>query len=266
VWVFKCDGSEGHYSSPKKLFTEEEFYTIVDKNGGRDVSLEQDLRQLEDRFAKVRDKRLIFEERVTLEEGVCVFEFMIAMSFRTPAHRERRRLEWQNVLDFMLEAQQNAGHASLGHSPTVRYSFSPDPRTPSLSVDDVRRLVEAPVQHSLAIEMSTYLPLMAGMKMLVMRTDDSIGFITSDDPCVWINENVNQGPPKLKDLGQFGVFMPLSSRQMLFLNPFKNGYARLQSTSMLAQLNRMTREHARDEIVVCRNETRPEWFTTGDPA
>ncbi len=262
VWVFNRDGSAGHYSSPKKLFAEDDFYTIVDEDSGRDVRLEQDLRKLEDRFAKVRDKRLIHDEPVTTEDRACLFEFMIAMSFRTPAHRRRRRAEWQNVFDSMLAAQRDAGQDRLGRPPSIRYSFSPDRAAPSLSIDDVRRLADSPIQHSFTIEMSTYLPLMASMEMLIFRTDDPVGFITSDDPCVWINDSVNQGPPKLRDLGTFGVLMPLSPRQILFLNPFQSGYARLESVSVLDEFNRLTCEHASEKIIVCRNETRPEWFAT----
>jgi hypothetical protein len=116
----------------------------------------------------------------------------------------------------------------------------------------------------LGIEISTYLPLVAGMEMMVMRTDDRIGFITSDDPCIWINNRINQGPPVLRDLGEFGIMMPLSPRQMLFLNPIQSGYGKLPSIAVIDELNRMTRNHAEKHIIACRNETKEAWFT-GEP-
>ncbi len=259
VWVFSRDGTGGHYSAPKKLFAEEDFYTKIDEHGARDLSLEHALREVEDRFAKLRDALLVPEEPVTLEEGAYIVEFMLAMSFRTAAHRERRRNEWRNALTTMLEAQKRAGTDEHGRPPTVRYSFSPDPKHPSLSVQDVQRLIDTPIQHAFSIEMATYLPIMTGMNMLVLRTNDEPGFITSDDPCVWINKEINQGPPALAALGDFGILMPLSPCQIMFLNPFTSGYSKA-GPNMVDEFNRITREHAHQEIVVSRNQTRGVWF------
>lgn len=197
---------------------------------------------------------------MSLEEGAELFAFMIAMSFRTRAHRERRRAEWQRVADAMEDTERHAPVDRSGRRPRVRFSFSANPNDPSLSTDEVRNLAEESVQHMLAVEIATYLPLVAGMQMMVMRTDDSAGFITSDDPCIWINERVNEGPPVVRDLGEFGILMPLSPREMLFLNPIKSGYGRLQSLSVVDEHNRLTRQHASSEIVVCRNALRREWF------
>ena len=261
VWVFDRDGRNGRKKAPKNLFEETDFYTIELGNGSRDLTLEHGLQELEDKFAKIRDRKLSKEIGVSAEEGAYVFAFMVAMSFRTRAHRERRQAEWARVAATMEEAQRNAPSDKAGRAPTPRFSFSPNPNDPSLSIEDVRRLASSPIEHMLAVEMSTYLPLMAGMEMMVMRTTDRVGFITSDDPCIWLNERANAGPPILRELGTFGILMPLSPQQMLFLNPVTSCYGRLQSLAVVDELNRLSRAHAHSEIVVCRDETREEWFT-----
>jgi hypothetical protein len=261
VWVFDGDGSHGRPKAPKKLFQGTDFYTIPIPNGGRDLVLEHRLQELEDQFARIRDEKLVPERPVTAEEGAYLFAFMIAMSFRTEAHRERRRAEWRQVLEAMERAAQLTNEQ--GRSPTVRFSFSPDPDAHSLSIDDVSKIVERPMQYLLPTEIATYLPLMAGMGMMVMRTDDPIGFISSDDPCIWLNDKMNAGPPVIRDLGAFGILMPLSPQQMLFLNPATSCYGRATSLDFVNKLNRMTVAHASAEIVVCRNGVRREWFEQG---
>jgi hypothetical protein len=260
VWVFDRTGENSRRRAPKNLFEETDFYTIQMPDGRRDLVLEHGLQELEDKFARLRDEKLIRQIPVSIDEGSDLFAFIIAMSFRTKAHRERRRAEWQQIADAMERAERNAPIDSAGIRARARFSFSTNPNDPSLGIEDVRRLADEPVQHMLAVDMATYLPVVAGMEMLVMRTEDAVGFITSDDPCIWINDRVNPGPPAIRQLGNFGVLMPLSPREMLFLNAFRSGYARLQSRSVVDEYNRLTRQHASSEIVVCRNELRREWF------
>jgi hypothetical protein len=258
VWLFDRDGQNGRRKAPKNVFEETDFYTISMPNGGRDLVLEHGLQELEDQFAKIRDEKLSREIPVTADEGAYVFAFMIAMSFRTKAHRHRRREEWRRVALKMEEAQKLKDEH--GRSPTVRFSFSQNPQDPSLSLNEVQKLADESMQHMLPVEISTYLPLVAGMEMMVMKTDDPIGFITSDDPCIWLNERANAGPPVIRALGVFGILMPLSPRQMLFLNPLQSCYGRLKTLAPVDELNRMTRAHARSELVLCTNTVRGEWF------
>lgn len=258
VWVFDKDGSHGRRKAPANLFEETDFYTIPMPDGGRNLVLEHGLQELEDRFARIRGEKLVPERPVTAEDGAYLFAFMIAMSFRTRAHRERRREEWQRVLEAMERAAQLTN--GRGRSPKVHFSFSPDPDAPGLSTEDVRKIVEHPMQYLLPTEIGTYLPLLKDMGMMVMRTDDPVGLVTSDDPCIWVNETMNVGPPVINDLGTFGILMPLSPQQMLFLNPATSCYGRAPSLDFVSKLNRMTVAHASTEIVVCKNEVRSSWF------
>jgi len=258
VWLFDRDGQGSRRKAPKNVFEETDFYTISMPNGERNLVLEHGLQELEDQLAKVRDEKLRQDLPVTADEGAYVVAFMIAMSFRTKAHRHRRRQEWSRVALSMEKAQKRKDEH--GRSPTVRFSFSQNPHGPSLSLAEVQKLADESMQHMLPVEISTYLPLVAGMDMMVMRTDDPIGFITSDDPCIWLNERANAGPPVMRDLGVFGILMPLSPQQMLFLNPLQSCYGRLKALGQVDELNRMTRVHANSEIVVCRNTVRREWF------
>lgn len=257
VWVFDKDGTKGRRKAPVNLFEETDFYTIPLPGGSRDLVLEKGLQELESQFARLRDEKLARELPVGAEDGAYLFAFMIAMSFRTKAHRERRRAQWQRVLEQMEQAAQRKD--DRGRLPTVRFSFSANPDDPSLSIDDMRKIVELPTQHLMATEIATYLPLVTGMQMLVFRTDDPAGFLTSDDPCVWINDQLNDGPPVVDELGEFGILMPLSPQQMLFMNPLQSNYGRVP-LELVTKLNRITVQHASEFIVACRDEVRKELF------
>jgi hypothetical protein len=102
--VFDREGRGCRRKAPENLFQETDFYTIPRR--GRDLILEHGLQELEDHYAKIRDQKIAAEQPVTAEEGAYLFAFMIAMSFRTRAHRERRRREWHRVVAAMEEAQQ----------------------------------------------------------------------------------------------------------------------------------------------------------------
>lgn len=258
VWMFGKDFRNGRRRAPINAFEETDFYTIQQPGGGRDLVLEKGLQELESRFAQLRDGKLASEEPVSAEEGAYLFAFIIAMSFRTKGHRERRRRQWQHVLEEMERATSLKDDRD--RSPQVRFSFSQNRNDPSLSLDDVRRIVEFPTQHLMAGEIATYLPLVAGMHMMVLRTEDPVGFVTSDDPCIWINDQLNDGPPLVKDLGDFGILMPLSPRQLLFMNPSMSCYGRSTSIEYVTILNAMSVQHASEHVVVCRNEIRREWL------
>ena len=256
VWLFEREARIGKAKAPKNVFEETDFYTIAAPNGSRDLVFEDGLSELEGRFADIRRRRLDKSISPSEEEGAYLMAFMVAMSFRTKAHREYRRSQWRRILDEMDETRRRASETHNGRVPTVRYSNNP---YSSLSRDDVQKLVEEPIQYMLSTEIATYLPQLIGMELLILETDDRVGFITSDDPCIWINEKANARPPVLPELGQFAIMMPASPRQLLYVNPDQSAFARV-NISMVTSFNCRTRAHAHEYFVSNHNRTREEWF------
>ena len=257
VWMFKAESRTGKPKAPKNVFEEADFYTVTTPHGERDLVLEHGLQELEGRFADIRRHRLDKSIAPSVEEVTYLMAFMVAMSFRTKAHRAYRQEQWANVLRGMDDAVLRAAAIRPGKVPTVRWGNNPNV---TLSRDEVQKLADAPIQHMMAIEIATYLPVLAGKGLLVLETDDPVGFITSDDPCIWINERENARPPLLPDIGEFGIMMPASPRQMLFVNPWnQNAFARVPADHV-TDLNRQTRGHAHEYFISSRSIARDAWF------
>lgn len=181
------------------------------------------------------------------------------MSFRTRAHRTFRQQQWSHVVDIMKNLAAERGPSV--ERPTVKFSASPDPTAPGLTPEEVAQLADKPVQYMMAREIGMYLPMVGRLHAQIMRTDDRLGFITCDDPCVWMTtKGAVHRPPTLNELSdEFGIFMPLSPAQMLFLNPYEAVYGRVPER-LATWLKGQTWRGSEQEYVVCRNETREEWF------
>jgi hypothetical protein len=258
VWVFEKDGTDGRRKAPHNLFEETDFYTIRREGGERDLTLEHRLADLESKFADIRDAKLAADKPLTPDEGAYLGAFAVALSFRTKAHRDRRRDQWTAVLKKMKELGEERG--PNGEIPTVRWSASADPEAASISYEEIEKLAANPVQYMMAQEIGTYLPLIGRMEMMMVRTDDPIGFITSDDPCVWIGATVGKTPPPIAELGEFGILMPISPRQLLFINPYQSCYGRLP-LQVVDILNGYIRRNAHVYFVANRNRVRDAWLT-----
>lgn len=257
VWTFERGSQTGQRKAPANILEETDFYTLKGADGERDLSLEKHLSALEGQFIEIRRTKLDLEVPVTTEEGAQIAAFVVAMSFRTKAHRGRRQGQWGRVLATMRELAEERG--PRGEVPEVRWSGSPDPNDPSVSHDDIAKLAENPIQYMMAIEIGTYLPVLGRMEFMIVRTDDEIGFITSDDPCVWIGETEYKAPPPLSELGEFGILMPLSPRQLLFLNPYQSCYGKLPQ-HVVDMLNGYVWRNSHEYYIVNRDETRDAWF------
>jgi hypothetical protein len=66
----------------------------------------------------------------------------------------------------------------------ARLTMPPSGRSASLSHDDVRRLASEPLQQILVPAIQAMVPVFLGMEVTVLATDDRLGYITSDAPCV----------------------------------------------------------------------------------
>ena len=64
-------------------------------------------------------------------------------------------------------------------------------------------------------------PLLLQMHMSVLVTDSELGFITSDNPCVWFNPTLHRLPPFYRSPGlaqqDIEVSLPLSPNHLLFI-------------------------------------------------
>jgi hypothetical protein len=247
IWLISKDGRETKRRAPHKAFTESDKYTIKLPTGQRELVIENTLGQIESTFVHVLD--LINKQRVLDDfqrANLCIFA--AAMSIRT-------KYQEDNFGRFFSKIHELTLH--LEHTHTV-------PPRASLETG-----LFATYAHPIAIAMTLeQLPhLFFQMNMTILQTDDDLGFITSDEPCVWFNPEAHKMPPFYRSPGlaqeKIEVTLPLSPKYMLFLtHSFKAGYLRIP-TRAVDDLNRRTRAHSREHFVSWNGKTKPIWFHMG---
>jgi uncharacterized protein DUF4238 len=267
VWRFAKDGTNGRRKAPENIFHETDLYTIIAPDGGRDLRLEHGLAQLEDEFVKIRDRKLVVHEELDQRDRLLLCAFVAAAQMRTPAQRDHLSGMWGQALEQGKAVEE---WARIAATPAQRRAVgglpAPDPDR-SFSLEEVQALAERPLQMTLAAHVRTLTPMLARLDLFVLMTDDSAGFITSDNPCVWFDAEACRRPPLRQGVGlaypSIEITLPVSPRQLLlFHRRGRSGYVS-PPRHVVDELNRRTVAHCADYFVTHTNATRPIWFDPG---
>jgi hypothetical protein len=248
IWRISRDGSQKRRRSPEKSFTGTDKYTIHLPDGSRNLAIENALGDIENQFVGVLD-RLDRRDDITLEDKVHLCAFSAAMHTRTTA----MGVHWKNQVRHLHEMVVD-----------MEKAHNVEPQT-SL---DTAEMVEHAHQHLIAEGIVTQVPLLYQMAMTIMVTEDAVGFITSDTPCVWFNPDWYKLPPFYRAPGlaqkAVEVTLPLTPQYLMLISHNRQIPTYVNAKAMaLTELNRRTRFHCSEEFVSCRAETRPEWFDIG---
>jgi hypothetical protein len=103
------------------------------------------------------------------------------------------------------------------------------------------------------------LPILARMNLVIFTTDDDVGFLTSDHPCVWFDERVRHGPLSLRSK-TIEVSMPVSPRSLALLCWENLPSYKSMSHPELDNANRMQQANCDEYFVVRRDAIKSEWF------
>ena len=136
-----------------------------------------------------------------------------------------------------------------------------------MGYEDIKRMHEKPLQTMLPMVMQILTPLLKRLDMALLITDDDIGFITSDHPCVWFDEDSYKRPPLYQAPAlmyeTIEITLPISPNYCLFLNrKGMSGYIDV-ATKVVTELNRRIRFEANEYFVVRRNAKVDYWFDSG---
>jgi Protein of unknown function (DUF4238) len=270
VWQFSKDGTKVKKKAPENIFHENDMYTIEEPSGGRNLVLEKGLSGLESSFCAIRDKKLKAHKLLTDEEHIVLCAFVAAMSARTKAWRDHQASQWGNVLE-MADRVREQAQAMTPEQRKAFSRFSPPPasgrRDTALSYEQVQQLATKPLQRLLVPNVRVMLPLMRQMRVAVIETKSSPGFITSDHPCCWFDPEAYKRAPfwRTPALGypSIEITLPLSPQQTLWLTwGGLTGYIPV-SDSMAEELNRRSRFYAHEFFIVNANVKKDVWFDPG---
>ena len=120
-------------------------------------------------------------------------------------------------------------------------------------------MAENPVQHVMPLIIQELAPKLMLLDLAVFHTNDPIGFITSDNPCVWY-DFLNRLPSL--DSETVELSMPISpNRLVIFKNSGVAGYIQIE-TNYLDEINRRTHLNACSNFVANQNQVKNIWFKT----
>lgn len=265
VWLFSKDDKVGRPKAPHNILTETDIYTIPGPDGARDLSIEKGLAEIERAFVDVRDNVLAKRAALSPDDTFALSAFIGAMCTRTVPMRDHWRKQWEDTLALGESMQRDLDNQ--GDSRRSRPVPSLPPNGPTMSLDDVRGLVENPMPRLLTMGLGELPNRLFLMDLAVAETDDELGFITSDHPAHWFDAEACKRPwpddaPSLI-YPTIEIRFPLSPRQMLILNRAGlNGYVPAPA-DLVDELNRGTRAHCGEFFVVSRDATKDVWFNMG---
>jgi Protein of unknown function (DUF4238) len=266
LWKFAKDGTDKHRRSPQKTFTESDRYTVLLKNGERDLTVEHTLNRIENDFSGVL-RRLRRREPITIRDKARLAIFTAAMLGRTKRRANNWKETWQDlrrmVSDFETKDDKNEASGTL----------SPGERLPPGAVPvnaaelDQFLLNSHPEYLTNTIEIAA--PQLFAMDLSIYSTEDELGFLTSDEPCIMHNPTAYRFHPMMRSAGlrqrHVQVLLPLTPRLLIaFTHKQTYPYITPLSKDQLDEVNRMIVWYADREIVSWRGILRPEWFCTPD--
>jgi hypothetical protein len=264
VWLFNKDGSEARRKAPDNIFHERDLYTIHRADGHRNLVLEHGLAGLESEFVAIRDTKLSRRKKINVRELAMLCAFISAAHARTPTQRDHFAGQWAKALD-MMERMIEWGKTATPEQRRAAHSIAPGSGT-RLEYEDVKRMVERPMESMLIPMIETGTPLLMRLDCLVLNSAEP-RFITSDYPCVWFDPEGYKRPPMYQPPAlmypSIEITLPVSPRQMILLNRRgKAGYIDVPE-QFVEEYNRRTRFACSHYFVSFSSETKPIWFEAG---
>ncbi|MBU3145990.1 DUF4238 domain-containing protein [Clostridium sp. CF012] len=269
VWRFKSDGSDPKKKAPKNIFFEPDMYTIQLKDGTRILDIEHGLAGLENTFANIRTNCLAKHKEINHEDRIMILAFIAASYSRTPSRREHYKKQWGSALDLMNFMKKDMEGASPERRKAMESLGPLSEDSPKFSMEEVSRIAKDPLQETLIPSINALTAAFMPMNLSILCTNNNVGFITSDAPCVWFDPKAYERPAMYRSPGlaypRIEITLPISPKQKALLSwaPL-NDYINI-SDDMLDNSNRTTRFYAHEYFIVNRNYTKEIWFDPGKP-
>ncbi|PKR83893.1 DUF4238 domain-containing protein [Heyndrickxia camelliae] len=269
VWMFSADGESVKRKNPKNIFYESDMYTIVDENGNRILDIEHGLSGLEGKFALIRDNKLASQQKLSLEERYYILIFVAAMNNRTAASKEHLSSEWGKVVELGNMLKQSYENGTPEQRKALESIGSLNKDGHSFSLDEVEKFQQEPMQTIMIPRINAEFNHYKKMQLSILNTDDEVGFITSDDPCVWFDPEAYKRPPFYRSVGlgyrSVEVTLPISPNQAILISHTPLPMYLNVDMGIVDSINRKTRFHADKYYVVNKNYKNDFWFKVLEP-
>jgi hypothetical protein len=260
VWVFNKDGNNAKRKAPKNIFSEPDFYTQKTDDGLRDLTLETNLCRIEYDFIRLRRNKLESFHDLSIKDISEIILFASTMMHRTKLRRNKEKKHWDYVLEVMDDMAEK-----IKINPIKPISqFQPSMFQGSLSHGEVKKIAQEPIQNALPVAAKVTAEILAQMNIHILCTENTPGFITSDNPCImfdplYSSEYLGLGCPSIE------VTLPISPKQLIIFfwgdrtQPCEYAYT-LVKDEVVDDLNRRTRFFSEEYFVVNKNTKKDFWL------
>lgn len=260
VWLFNKDGNTAKRKAPKNIFSEPDFYTRKAIDGSRDLTLEANLSRIEKAFIKVRRDKLESFQDLSVENISQIILFVATMMYRTKMRRNKEKEHWNYALKVMDDIAKK-----IKRNPIKPLSQPQSSNFENyLSHEEVRKIAQEPIQNALPVAAKVVAEILAQMSIHILCTENTPGFITSDNPCImfdplYTSEYIGLGCPSIE------VTLPISPKQLAIFfwgdreQPPEYAYT-IVKDEVVDEFNRRTRFFSEEYFVVNENTKKDLWF------
>ena len=256
VWTISKKDRLISRKSPRSLFSKSDFYTIYDSDENRILELEHQLKNIEDEFISLRDKKLKSHQPLTPQDRRTIAIFTSTMFARTKYQKELDKKIWQEDIDFI---ETLPAELSLQVKQTREYK----------DVQDLHK--KQPMPFHLYTFVNMTFPYLYLMNCAIYEVNTKPGLITSDNPCFWFDPAVYDPNKPLTFFGigspTLNIILPISPRQYISLEiNGPDGYIDLSDKpgieeELVDPLNSMIADNAEEYIVVSQKTFKEGWFS-----
>jgi hypothetical protein len=246
MWVSPKDRSTAPTPrSPKTTFTLPDMNTMT-RDGERNLLLESFYGQIETAFGKVKDK--IVSGSPPIESDLeAIVGFVAAQLVRTPKFRDG----WQFRAGDHQAQLEAIRDALLGSDIERVLTIILTNNTQLLSLFGLSKAIEC----------------LGKMRMMLLKTDDNIGFITSDSPCCFVEyADTRASVLECLESSTSNVLMSLCPSVAAIFDHSPEPHemiALFPNHPRLHEINALLWNGAVERIVLPRNAIKPEWFSEG---
>lgn len=248
IWIHDKSNSATDHFPVKTNFTQEDFYTVYDENGERDLAIEHALDKVEVKFNWIRDNKLLKNELLDVQEHREVCLFIATMHSRTVSrieHFSNMFKPLQEKFESMMEFAKTASKDEL-----KRMALSASDNSSKISSEELNQIVEHPLENVMVPVVDELANELLDLEFAVFCTKDSIGFITSDNPCVWYDSVIQNFQSPGLNSESIEIILPVSPSHCILLNKKIKGYIDVDTNpDTINQINQLIVEHSENKLI-----------------
>ena len=255
VWVVSKKNRKITRKSPSSLFSEDDFYTFYDSKDNRYLEIEHKLKEIEDKFILLRDKKLMNHLPLTPNDRQTIALFASSTFARTKRWKEDGQQIWQDYIEMV---------DSLPREISVKIKSSKDYK------DVISIHQNQPMIFHLYHFINLTAPYLYQMNCAIYETEVKPGLITSDNPCFWFDPAIYDPNLPLTYFGigspTLNIILPISPSQYISLEKKgADGYIDLhtrpeEEDEIIDSLNNLIAMNCDEFIVVNSKVFKEKWF------